>query len=495
MADSHAKQEIQNLVNGYEVVIGLEVHAQISSKAKLFSGSSTEFGSEPNHNVDFVDSAMPGMLPVLNQYCVDQAIKTGFGVAGTIHRRSVFDRKNYFYPDLPQGYQITQLYHPIITDGKIEISLPDGSQKTINIDRIHIEQDAGKSVHTLEQDKTYIDLNRAGIALMEIVSKPDMRSSTEAMLYIKKLRTILKYVKTCDCNMEQGNFRVDANVSVHKPGEPFGTRCEIKNLNSVRFVGQAIDYEIQRQISAIESGEKITQDTLLFDEATCTTRRMRSKEDSADYRYFPDPDLKPLILTEDRISKIKDTMPELPDAKKERFVKDYGITEYDADILTEDIDTADIYEATVSASKYDIAKSGKQVANWFLGDLFAYIKKANISIDALPFPITNIAKIVDLTLDDVISISSAKKLFADMVETNQEPDEIVKRLKLAQITDISTIEQAASEVLNQNPTQVEQYKSGKEQLFGFFVGMTMKKLGGAGNPGIINEVLKKKLSS
>lgn len=367
-----------NLINGYEVIIGLEIHAQISSNAKLFSSSSTEFGAAPNHHVSFVDSAMPGMLPVLNQYCVDQAIKTGIGTQGVIHKTSIFDRKNYFYPDLPSGYQITQFYHPIVTDGKIDIALPNGETKTINIDRIHIEQDAGKSVHSLEKDKTYIDLNRAGIALMEIVSKPDMRSSLEALLYIKKLRAILKYIKTCDCNMEQGNFRVDANVSIHKPDEPFGTRCEIKNLNSIRFVGQAIDYEVQRQIAAVESGEAITQDTLLFDEVTCTTRRMRSKEDSADYRYFPDPDLRPLILTDERINSIKSQMPELPDAKKVRFVAEYNITDYDADILTEDIDVADIFETVVASSKQNKKESGKQIANWFLGDLFAFLKNLTL---------------------------------------------------------------------------------------------------------------------
>lgn len=486
---------MNNLVNGWEVVVGLEVHAQISSNTKLFSKSPANFGAEPNTNVSFYDAAMPGMLPVLNQFCVDQAIKSGFGINGTINKVSRFDRKNYFYPDLPAGYQISQMYSPIVCGGEILITLPDGSPKTIKIERIHIEQDAGKSLHNISNDFSYIDLNRSGIALMEIVSRPDLRSSIEAMLYIKKLRMILKYVKTCDCNMEKGNFRVDANVSIRKPGEEFGTRTEIKNINSVRFVGQAIDCEVERQISLIENGEKIVQETMLFDPQEGRTRPMRSKENAADYRYFPDPDLKHIVLSDERIEKIKQTVPELPDAKKKRIMEEYSLQEYDADVLVETAETADSFEQAAKASRFRTKESNKQIANWIIGDLFAFLKEEAKTIDKLHFPIVYISELVDLVLDQTISGSIAKTVFAKMIETSKNPKKIVEDLGLVQIQDSDVIKKIVHDVLTSHPKQVVEYKNGKVQLFGFFVGETMKSLKGKGNPGIINEMLKIELEN
>lgn len=483
---------IDNLIKGWEVIIGLEVHAQIATKSKLFSSSPTEFGADPNTHVSFYDAAMPGMLPVLNTYAVDQAIKTGIAINGTVNKISRFDRKNYFYPDLPSGYQITQMFFPIITGGYIDIVLQDGSNKRLRIHHIHMEQDAGKSVHDMSPGHSYIDLNRAGIPLMEIVSEPDMRSSYEAVQYVKSLRSILKYVGACDCNMEKGNLRVDANISIHKPNTPFGNRAEIKNINSTKFLGEALDYEIQRQILEVESGHRIPQETRLFDAHTGETRTMRSKEDADEYRYFPDPDLKPLILEQSRIDKVKKELPELPDARKQRFINDYKLTAFDASVLTEDKMVADYYEKAVNASKTP-KESAKLIANWILGELFAFLNKENKNIDELMFPIEYIAYLVDLIQDKTISGKIAKTVFATMIENNNNPKDIVKKLGLKQIQDEHVIKQAIEEVLKNNPTQLAQYKSGKVALFGFFVGQTMKVLQGKGNPGMINNILKQLL--
>lgn len=482
------------LIGGWEVVIGLEVHAQISSKSKLFSKSSTEFGADPNTNVSIYDVAFPGMLPVVNKFCVDQAIKTGLAIEGTIHNVSVFDRKNYFYPDLPSGYQISQLYHPIVTEGKIIIS--DGEkQKTINVERIHIEQDAGKSIHDLSPNISYIDLNRSGVPLMEIVSKPDIRSSSEAMLYVKKLRMILRYIGTCDCNMEMGNLRVDANISIHKPSTPFGTRAEIKNINSIRFLGQALDYEIERQIALIQNGENVVQETRLFDSTIGETRSMRSKENAADYRYFPDPDLKPVMLTEERIEEIKNSMPELPDDKMNRFMKEYGLSYSDASVLTEDIKVANKFEETVKSSKSQAnTNAPKLIANWIISELFAMLNKEGLGISDLKFPITYLAELVDLIINGTISGKIAKTVFAEMFTTNKAPTQIVEDMGLIQISDETIIKDAISKVLENNQDKVDEYKSGKNKLFGFFVGVSMKALDGKGNPALINEILKELLS-
>ncbi|MBQ8651209.1 MAG: Asp-tRNA(Asn)/Glu-tRNA(Gln) amidotransferase subunit GatB [Alphaproteobacteria bacterium] len=484
---------MDNLIKGWEVVIGLEVHAQISTDTKLFSQSSTAFGSDPNTQVSFYDAAMPGMLPVLNEKAIDLAIKTGLGIKGTVNKISRFDRKNYFYPDLPSGYQISQLYHPIITDGVITIEQQDGTSKEIRVERIHVEQDAGKSVHDLSPDCSYVDLNRSGTPLMEIVSRPDMRSSYEAMQYVKKLRTILRYIGSSDCNMDQGNLRVDANISIHKPGTPFGNRVEIKNINSIKFLGQALDYEIERQIIAQEMGEEIHQETRLFDSAKCETRTMRSKENAEDYRYFPDPDLKPVILTDARIEKMKSEMPELPDEKMARFINDYRLTQSDAKVLTEEIETADCFERAVKASKNKPEDSAKLIANWIIVELFAILNKENKTLQEISFPIENIAELVDLILDKTINGKIAKTVFAEMTQNGKKPKEIINELGLVQIQDDKTIRDAIKNVIANSPQQVEQYKQGKEQLFGFFVGQTMKALQGKGNPELINKILKEEL--
>ncbi len=484
---------MDNLIKGWEVVIGLEVHAQISTDTKLFSQSSTAFGSDPNTQVSFYDAAMPGMLPVLNEKAIDLAIKTGLGIKGTVNKISRFDRKNYFYPDLPSGYQISQLYYPIITDGVITIEQQDGTSKEIRVERIHVEQDAGKSVHDLSPDCSYVDLNRSGTPLMEIVSRPDMRSSYEAMQYVKKLRTILRYIGSSDCNMDQGNLRVDANISIHKPGTPFGNRVEIKNINSIKFLGQALDYEIERQIIAQEMGEEIHQETRLFDSVKCETRTMRSKENAEDYRYFPDPDLKPVILTDARIEKMKSEMPELPDEKMARFINDYRLTQSDAKVLTEEIETADCFERAVKSSKNKPEDSAKLIANWIIVELFAILNKENKTLQEISFPIENIAELVDLILDKPINGKIAKTVFAEMTQNGKKPKEIINELGLVQIQDDKTIRDAVKNVIANSPQQVEQYKQGKEQLFGFFVGQTMKSLQGKGNPELINKILKEEL--
>lgn len=482
---------IQGRTGEWEVVIGLEVHAQVTSKAKLFSGAATEFGADPNTQVTFLDAGMPGMLPVVNKVCVDQAIKTGLGLNSTVNKVSIFDRKNYFYADLPLGYQISQLYFPIVTGGNLEIDLEDGSKKTINITRLHLEQDAGKSTHDLHPSLSYIDFNRAGVALMEIVSEPEIRSAYEAMAYVKKLRSILRYLGTCDGNMDHGSLRVDANVSLHKPGTPFGTRAEIKNVNSVRFLGQAIEYEIQRQMEILEDGGTIVQETRLFDPSKGVTRSMRSKEDAMDYRYFPDPDLRPLVLDDSRIENIKNSLPELPDAKRDRFVKDFALTEYDANVLVAEQETAQVYENIVAKAKGSGAP--KLIANWLIGEVFGAMNRENKTIDQLPFEATLLAELVDLIIDGTISGKIAKDVFAKMWETGKNPAKLVDELGLKQVSDTSVIDQAIGKVLADNAEQVEQYRAGKQQVFGFLVGQVMKALQGKANPGVVNEILKTKL--
>lgn len=487
----------KNLVQGqtgpWEVVIGLEVHAQIISNAKLFSGAPTAFGADPNTQVDFLDAGMPGMLPVLNTFCVDQAIKTGLGLNATINKVSVFDRKNYFYPDLPLGYQISQLYYPIVSNGYIDIDLENNETKRINITRLHLEQDAGKSTHDLHPSLSYIDFNRAGVALMEIVSEPEIRSSQEAMAYVKKLRSILRYLGTCDGNMEQGSLRVDANVSLHKLNTPFGTRAEIKNVNSVRFLGQAIEYEILRQLDIIENGGTVVQETRLFDPAKGITRSMRGKEDAMDYRYFPDPDLRPLVLEDSRIHFIKANMPELPDAKRERFKKEFSLTDYDANVLVAEKEVAELYEQIVKFAKGQGA--AKLIANWLIVEVFGAMNRDNKTIDDLPFSPQYLANLVDLIIDGTISGKIAKDVFAKMWETGKEPAKLIEELGLKQVSDTSVIEKAIEEVIATNSAQVEQYRSGKEQVFGFLVGQVMKNLQGKANPGVVNTILKQKLNN
>jgi len=486
---------MENLIKGqtglWEVVIGLEVHAQVSSKAKLFSGASAVFGAEPNTQVTYLDAGMPGMLPVLNKFCVDQAIKTGFGINATVNRVSIFDRKNYFYADLPLGYQISQLYYPIVTGGYVDIDLENGKSKRVNITRLHLEQDAGKSTHDLHPSLSYIDFNRAGVALMEIVSEPEINSSQEAMSYVKKLRSILRYLGTCDGNMEQGSLRVDANISLHKPGTPFGTRAEIKNVNSVRFLGQAIEYEIARQLEILENGGVIVQETRLFDPSRCETRSLRSKEDAMDYRYFHDPDLRPVVLDEARIETIRANMPELPDAKRERFIKEFALSEYDANVLVAEKEVADFYEQIVSSAKGQGA--AKLIANWLIVEVFAAMNRDHKTIDNLPFAPNHLAELVDLIIDDTISGKIAKDVFAKMWESGKAPAKLVEELGLKQVSDTSVIEKAVDEVIAANAAQVEQYRAGKQQIFGFLVGQVMKVLQGKANPGVANQILKDKL--
>lgn len=489
----------KNLIEGktglWEVVIGLEVHAQIVSNSKLFCGCATDFGAEPNTQVGFFGASMPGMLPVLNQHCVDQAIKTGLGLNGNVNLISVFDRKNYFYADLPSGYQISQFTRPIVTGGYLDLDLEGGESKRINITRIHMEQDAGKSIHDLHPQKTYIDLNRSGIALMEIVSEPEIRSSVEAMAYMKKLRTILRYLGTCDGNMEQGSLRADANVSLHRPGTPFGTRTEIKNVNSIRFVGQAIEYEIHRQLQILEEGGEISQETRLFDATKGETRPMRSKEDAHDYRYFPDPDLRPLRLTQERIEGVRATMPELPDVKKARLMEEFGLSAYDAGVMVGEQEIAAYYEQAVAASKAkDHAQAAKMIANWLMGEVFAVLNRDNKTIETMTLSSQHLAELVDLILDDTISGKIAKDVFIKMWDSGIAPARIVDELGLRQISDTGAIESAIDELLQRDAAKVTEYKSGKEQLFGYFVGQIMKVMQGKANPGVVNELLKKKLS-
>ncbi|MDC1476147.1 Asp-tRNA(Asn)/Glu-tRNA(Gln) amidotransferase subunit GatB [Pelagibacteraceae bacterium] len=471
----------------WEVVIGLEVHAQVTSNSKLFSGSSTKFGAEPNTQVSLVDSAFPGMLPVINEFCVQQAIKTGLGLKAKINPYSVFDRKNYFYADLPQGYQISQYKNPIVGEGEITLDLPEGSKK-VGIERLHLEQDAGKSIHDLDPSNTFVDLNRSGVALMEIVSKPDLRSPDEVNAYVKKLRTIMRYLGTCDGNMQEGSLRADVNVSVRKEGDTnLGTRCEIKNVNSIKFMQMAIVYEAQRQVDLLESGEKINQETRLFDTKKNETRSMRSKEDAHDYRYFPDPDLLPLHLDENLIEKIKKNLPELPDKKKERFISEYSLTTYEANILVSEKEISDYFEEVAKRSDKKLAK------NWIMGDLFASLNEKNISISESPVNSNKMSQLIDSITSGIISGRTAKEVFEIMKETGDEPKKIIESKGLQQKSDPKELEKIIDKVVLENNDKVMQYKSGKDKLFGFFVGQVMKISGGKANPQLVNEILKQKL--
>ena len=490
----------------WEIVIGVEVHAQINSHSKLFSTAPTDFGADPNTQVTFVDAAMPGMLPTLNKFCVEQAVRTGLGLNAQIHLHSVFDRKNYFYADLPAGYQISQFHHPIVGQGFIPIEKADGSLKQIGITRLHLEQDAGKSFHDQHPTCSLIDLNRAGVALMEIVSEPDLRSADEVMAYIKKLRTILRYLKTCDGNMEEGSLRADINVSVRRPGAPLGTRAEIKNVNSVRFMGQAIAYEVTRQVDILEGGGQVVQETRLFDAQKGETRPMRSKEDAHDYRYFPDPDLPPLCLTQEYVDAIRATLPELPDAKKDRLITALGLAPYDAHVITAELEIADYYEEALShipschsTSSQSLSEQGKAaaklLANWLTGDFFAALNRGQHTIADAPVSASHLATLITLIQEEVISGRIAKDVFVDMWETGQSASTIVEAKGLRQITDTSAIETAIGEILEQNADKVAEYRSGKDKLFGFFVGQVMKHTGGKANPNALNDLLRKHLGS
>jgi aspartyl-tRNA(Asn)/glutamyl-tRNA(Gln) amidotransferase subunit B len=478
---------IEGSTGPWEVVIGLEVHAQVISNAKLFSGASTTFGAEPNTQVSFIDAAFPGMLPVINAECVAQAVRTGLGLNAHINVVSRFDRKNYFYADLPAGYQISQYQHPIVGEGTIEIELASGETKNIGITRLHLEQDAGKSLHDQHPAKSYIDLNRAGVALMEIVSEPDLRSPEEAGAYLRKLRTILRYLGTCDGNMEEGSMRADVNVSVRKHGEPFRTRCEVKNVNSVRYVMLAIEAEAKRQVEVWEAGGSVDQETRLYDVARGTTRSMRSKEDAHDYRYFPDPDLLPLVLDEDWIASLKAKLPELPDAKKARFIEDYGVPVYDAGVLVAEQATADFYETVAKG------RDAKLAANWVMGDFFAALNRTSTTIETSPVSAASLGKLIDLLSDNTINGRIAKEVFEAMVDTGKDAATIVEEKGLRQVTDTGAIDAAVDKVLAANADKVAEYKSGKDKLFGFFVGQVMKAMAGKGNPALVNEALKKKL--
>ena len=478
---------IQGETGIWEMVIGLEIHAQISSKSKLFSGASASFGSEANRNVSLVDAAMPGMLPVINEFCVEQAVKTGLALNAKINNVSVFDRKNYFYADLPQGYQISQFTKPIVGEGEIIVDLDDGEQTTIGIERLHLEQDAGKSLHDQHPTKSYIDLNRTGVALMEIVSKPDIRSPQEAGAYVKKIRSILRYIGACDGNMEEGSLRADCNVSVRKSGEEFGTRCEIKNLNSIRFIIQAIQSEAERQVDILEEGGTIDQETRLFDTSTGETRSMRSKEDAHDYRYFPDPDLLPLEFTDSWVQNIKEKLPELPDSLKKRLVKDFGITSYDASILVEEKDYVDFYQQAANG------RDGKLTANWMITELFGALKKDNLSFSESPITSENLGELISLISNGTISGKIAKEVFSEMMKCKKSPSEIVKEKGLEQVSDDSEILKLIDQVISDNQDKVNEYLSGKDKLFGFFVGQVMKLSQGKANPGVVNKLLKEKL--
>jgi aspartyl-tRNA(Asn)/glutamyl-tRNA(Gln) amidotransferase subunit B len=479
---------LQGSTGAWEVVVGLEVHAQVISNAKLFSGAATAFGAQPNSQVSFVDAAFPGMLPVVNAECVAQAVRTGLGLNAHINMVSRFDRKNYFYADLPSGYQISQYEHPIVGTGVVEVELADGSTKSIGITRLHLEQDAGKSIHDQHPAKSLIDLNRAGVALMEIVSEPDIRSPEEAGAYVRKLRSILRYLGTCDGNMEEGSMRADVNVSVRKHGEPYRTRCEVKNVNSIRFVMQAVEAEAQRQIEVWESGGTVMQETRLFDSGRGVTRPMRSKEDAHDYRYFPDPDLLPLVLEQDWVGSLKASLPELPDAKRARFIGSYGLTPYDASVLVAEKTTADFYETVAKGRDPKIA------ANWVTGDFFAALNRLGRSIEDPPVSAAALGGLLDLMADNTINGRIAKDVFEAMVETGKDAASIVDEKGLRQVTDSGLIDVAVDSVLEANPTLVTQYKDGKTKVFGALVGQTMKAMAGKGNPALINETLKRRLA-
>ncbi len=471
----------------WEVVCGLEIHAQVISESKLFSGARAAYGGAPNSQVSFVDAGFPGMLPVINRECVAQAVRTGLGLAAQINLFSRFDRKNYFYADLPNGYQISQFAHPIVGTGTVEIELQDGTLKNIGITRLHLEQDAGKSMHEQHPGKSVIDLNRAGVALMEIVSEPDIRSPEEAGAYLRKIRQILRYLGTCDGNMEEGSMRADVNVSVRKPGEDFRTRCEIKNVNSVRFVMHAVEAEALRQIALWEAGEEVRQETRLYDQARGETRSMRSKEDAHDYRYFPDPDLLPLVLAEDDIAQWKSKLPELPDAKRRRFCAEYGISFYDAGVLTAEQAMADFYETVARG------RDARLAASWVTGDFFAAMNRSGATLENPPVSAAHLGGLLDLISDATINGRIAKDVFEEMLESGKAADAIVATKGLRQVTDTSAIDAAVASVLALNADKVTEYKSGKDKLFGFFVGQVMKALAGKGNPALVNEAVKRLL--
>jgi len=478
---------IKGQTGEWEVILGLEVHAQVKSKSKLFSGAPNDFGAEPNENVSLVDAGMPGMLPVINAYCIEQAVRTGLGLKAQINLHSVFDRKNYFYPDLPQGYQISQYLDPIVGKGKMIIDMPNGTTREIGITRLHLEQDAGKSLHENSGKYSLIDLNRAGIALMEIVSEPDMRSPEEAGLYLKKLRSIVRYLGTCDGDMEKGSMRCDINVSVRKVGSPLGTRCEIKNVNSVRFMMKAIEFEAARQVEILEGGGVIDQETRLFDASTGETRTMRSKEDAHDYRYFPDPDLLPLEFSQEFVNKIKASLPELPDDKKARYISEMGLSAYDASVLVADQATAQYFETVVAKHNPKLA------SNWITAELFGRLNKAGLDIENSPIGTEKLSGLLLLIENNTISGKIAKVVFDKMFETGKNAAQIVEEEGLKQVTDTGAIEKVIDEVMAANLDKVAEYRSGKDKLFAFFIGQVMKLSAGKANPQVVNELLKKKL--
>ncbi|KFI31567.1 glutamyl-tRNA amidotransferase [Haematobacter missouriensis] len=488
---------IHGATGEWELVIGMEIHAQIASEAKLFSGASTGFGAEPNSHVSFIDAAMPGMLPVLNEFCIRQAVLTGLGLKAKINLRSAFDRKNYFYPDLPQGYQISQLYHPLVGEGEVWVEMSPGIARRVRIERIHVEQDAGKSIHDMDPNMSFVDLNRTGVALMEIVSRPDIRGPEEAAAYVMKLRQILRYLGTCDGNMQNGNLRADVNVSVCRPGQyekyqatqdfsHLGTRCEIKNMNSMRFIQQAIDYEARRQIAILEDGGKVDQETRLYDPDKGETRSMRSKEEAHDYRYFPDPDLLPLEIEQAWVDDIAAAMPELPDAKKARFIADFGVTDYDASVLTAETENALFFEAVAAG------RDGKQAANWVINELFGRLNKEGLSISDSPVSAVQLAGILDLLANETISSKIAKDLFEILWTEGGDPAEIVESRGMKQVTDTGAIEVAVDEIIAANPAQVEKAKQ-NPKLAGWFVGQVMKATGGKANPAAVNALVAQKL--
>ncbi|PVE25177.1 Asp-tRNA(Asn)/Glu-tRNA(Gln) amidotransferase GatCAB subunit B [Microvirga sp. KLBC 81] len=486
-APVNPKKLIKGATGDWEIVIGMEIHAQVTSQAKLFSGASTAFGGDPNSHVSLVDAAMPGMLPVINEECVRQAIRTGLGLKAQINLKSTFDRKNYFYPDLPQGYQISQYKSPIVGEGEVTVDVPETAETiTVRIERLHLEQDAGKSIHDLHPTMSFVDLNRSGVALMEIVSKPDLRSADEARAYVTKLRTILRYLGTCDGDMDKGNLRADVNVSVRRPGEEFGTRCEIKNVNSIRFIGQAIEYEARRQIAILEDGGVIEQETRLYDPGKGETRSMRSKEEAHDYRYFPDPDLLPLEFDQAYVDDLAQHLPELPDEKKARFMSDYGLSSYDAGVLVAERASADFFEEVAKG------RDGKAAANWIINELFGRLNKEGKDITGSPVSAQQLGAIIELIGENVISGKIAKDLFEIVFTEGGDPREIVEKRGMKQVTDTGAIEKAIDEVIAANPDKVEQAKA-KPTLLGWFVGQVMKQTGGKANPQAVNEILKSKL--
>ncbi len=490
-APARSSKLIHGASGDWEVVVGLEVHAQVTSHAKLFSGASTEFGGEPNSHVSLVDAAMPGMLPVINAECIAQAVRTGLGLNAKVNLRSVFDRKNYFYPDLPQGYQISQYKSPVVGEGEVVVDMLDGDTLRVGIERLHLEQDAGKSLHDQHPSQSLVDLNRSGVALMEIVSKPDIRSAEEAKAYVSKVRSILRYLGTCDGEMETGSLRADVNVSVRRPGEPLGTRCEVKNVNSIRFIGQAIEHEARRQIDVIEDGGTIEQETRLFDPVRGETRSMRSKEEAHDYRYFPDPDLLPLELTQDYVDALRRALPELPDAKKARFIRDFGLTGYDAGVLVAERASADYFESAVKKPDGS-SRDAKVAANWIINELFGRLNKEGKEIDASPVSAAQLGVILDLIAQGTISGKIAKDLFEIVWSEGGDPQAIVAARGLKQVTDLGAIEKVVDEIIAKNPDKVNDAKTNPKAI-GWFVGQVMKASGGKANPQAVNDLLKRKL--